>query len=92
MALTGDITKDAILAMEQVYLARILELEIAVMTCGYAIEDYIDSLEEGEIKDGRSKHLKLVAESLNTKEYLKRIFNENMKAKLNSIKLHLKEN
>lgn len=91
MAITGDLTKDGILAMEQVYLPRILALEIALMTCGYAVEDYIESLEEGEIKEGRVKHLKLVAESLNNKAYLNRVFNENMKTKLNSIKLHLKE-
>ena len=91
MALTGDLTKDGIMAMEQVYLPRILALEIALMTCGYAVEDYIESLEDGEIKDARTKHLKLVAESLNNKAYLNRIFNEDMKKKLKSITLHLKE-
>ena len=84
-------TKDAILAMEQVYLTRILALEIALMTCGYAVEDHIETLDEGDIKDSRTKHLELVVESLNDKDYLDRVFNEDMKNKLRSITLHLKE-
>ena len=85
-------TKDAILAMEQVYLSRILELEVNVMTCGGTLELYVSSLEEGEVKDAAVKHLNLVIKSLNNKDYLDRVFNEDMKKKLRSIKLPLEEN
>ena len=82
-------TKDAILAMEQVYLGRILELEVSIMTCGSSLEDYINSLDEGDLKDSIVKHLELVTKSLNNKDYLDRIFNEDMKTKLRNITLPL---
>lgn len=91
MALTGDLTKDAILAMEQVYLPRILALEVAVLTCVGFMEDYVETVEDEDIKRLASAHLDLVVGELNNKEYLNRVFDENMKNKLNSVRVD-KEN
>ena len=85
MALTGNLTKDGVLAMEQVYLPRILTLEVALMTACSLVEEHIDILPEDEVKEAISKHLKLLAKALNDKEYLSRVFDENMKQKLNII-------
>ena len=80
--LTGDLTKDGVLAMEQVYLPRILTLEVALVTACGRIEEQLLALPEGEEKEALSKYLGLLALSLNNKEYLSRVFNEDMKHKL----------
>ena len=92
MALTGDLTKDGIMAMEQVYLPRILTLEVALMTACGIVEEHIASLPEDEVKEAISSHLKLLAKALNDKEYTSRVFNEDMKRKLNLTKFPLEEN
>lgn len=89
MALTGDLTKDGILAMEQVYLPRILELEVALMTACVIVEDHVATLPEDEVKESTSNHLKLITLALNNKEYLSRVFNKDMKRKLNLVKFPL---
>jgi len=85
------LTKDAILAMEQVYLPRILELEVAVLTCSYIIEDHIKEISDVEIKTLTKNHLDMVVDVLNNKEYLDRVFDEDTKRKLSSIRID-KEN
>jgi hypothetical protein len=92
MALTGDLTKDGILAMEAVYLPRILTLEVALMTACSIVEEHIATLPEDEVKDAISNHLKLLTLALNNKEYLSRVFSEDMKKKLNRTKFPLEEN
>ena len=87
----ADLTKEAILAMEQRYLPRVLALEVAVLTCAGIVEDYADSLEEGDVKEQTKTHLALVTALLNDKEYLANVFNEEMKRKLSITKLPLGE-
>ena len=90
------LTKAAILAMEQVYLPRILTLEVALITSCGIVEDHLESLPEGEVKKLVSNHLSLLTTALNNKEYLKRVFDEDMKTKLKSstfpLNINKKEN
>ena len=89
MALTGDITKDAIMAMEARYLPRILNLEVALLTSIHIAEDYVENIEDEEIKEATSNHMKLLVSTLNDKTYLKNVFDPEMKRKLNLSKLPL---
>ncbi|KKL73441.1 hypothetical protein LCGC14_2074860 [marine sediment metagenome] len=91
MALTGDITKDAIMAMEARYLPRILTLEVALLTSIHSIEEYVEKIEDEEIKEATSNHMKLLILALNDKTYLKNVFDKEMKRKLNLSKIPLKE-
>ena len=87
----AELTKDAILAMEQVYLPRIMALEVAVLTCVSLLESDVDLITDEEVKTLTKSHLKLVVDVLNNKEYLDRVFDEETKRKLSHIKVD-KEN
>lgn len=89
MALTGDMTKDAIFAMEARYLPRILTLEVALLTAIHIAEDSVLQEEDEEIKEATSNHVKLLTSALNDKTYLKNVFDEEMKRKLTLTKLPL---
>jgi len=92
MALTGDLSKDAIFAMEARYLPRILTLEVALLTSIHIAEDYVEKVEDEKIKEHIINHIKLLTAALNDKTYLKNVFDEEMKRKLNLSKLPLEEN
>ncbi len=84
MADPGDFTKEVGLAMEQTYLPRVLTLEVALMTCLGILDEYVRTIDDVEIKDLTTNHLKMVTKVLDDKEYLKHVFDEDMKQKLNA--------
>lgn len=86
MAITGDLTKDAILAMEARYLPRILTLEVALLTAIHIAEDQLETVEDEDIKASLANHVELLITALNDKTYLNNVFNEEMKRKLSITK------
>ena len=89
----GDVlTKDAILAMEAVYLPRILVLEVALLTAIHIAEEYVELEPDEETKKATIKHKDLLELALNDKTYLENVFDEEMKRKLTLCKIPLEEN
>ena len=78
----GDLSKDAILAMEARYLPRILTLEVALLTAIHIAQDHLETIEDEDIKAATAKHVSLITAALNDKEYLENVFDKEMKRTL----------